>query len=136
MTERNSYHFIALYAYVPVYRLLRSHEACESPAGWSLKNAFERVVREHAGEWGWIWEAEVMGVDFCSLGAMSQSCSLINMPALQLHGACSCFKTEHLCSFPGPNEEGSSLETAILTLHMLIFHDFAHQLITFEFQPS
>lgn len=101
MTEQNSYHFIALYPYVPVYRLLWSHEVCESAAGWSLKNAFEGVVRERAGEWGLIWEAEVIGADLCSLGAMSQSCSLINMPALQLHGASSCYETVHLYSFPG-----------------------------------
>lgn len=118
MTEWNSCHFIALCAYVPVYRLLWSHEACESPGGWSLKNAFEGVVRKHAGEWELIWEAEVMGVDLCSLGTVSQSCSLINMPALQLHGASSCFKIVHLYSFPEANEEGSSLEIAILTAYV------------------
>lgn len=89
------------------------------------------MVREHAGEWGLIWEAEVMGVDLCSLGTMSQSCNLISMPALRLHGASSCFETVHLYSFPGANEEGSSFEMAMLTLHMLIFHYFTDLLITF-----
>lgn len=76
-------------------------EACESPAACSLKNAFEGVVGEQAGEWGLIWQAEVMDVDSCSLGTMSQNCSLINIPSLQLPGASSCFKTVHLFSFPG-----------------------------------
>lgn len=75
MTEWNSYHFIALYAYVLAYMLLWSHEACESPAAWSLKSAFEGVVREQAGEWGLLWQAEVMDLDSCSLRTMSQNCS-------------------------------------------------------------
>lgn len=101
MTEWNSYHFIALYAYVLASMLLWLHEACESPAAWSLNNAFEGVVREQAGEWGQIWQAEVMGADSCSLGTMSQNCSLMNKSSLQLPGASSCFKTVHLFSFSG-----------------------------------
>lgn len=57
MTEWNSYHLIALYAYVLAYMLLWFCEASESPAAWSLKNAFEGVVTEEAGEWGLIWHA-------------------------------------------------------------------------------
>lgn len=101
MTEWNSYNIIALYAYVLAYMLLWLHEACESPAAWSLNNTFEGVVREQAGEWGLIWQDEVMDVDSCSLGTMSQNCSLINMPSLQLPGASSFFKTVHLFSSPG-----------------------------------
>lgn len=83
------------------YMLLWLHEACESPAAWSLKNAFEGVVREQAGEWGLIRQAEVMDVNSCSLGTMSQNCSPINIPSFQLPGASSCFKTAHLFSFLG-----------------------------------
>lgn len=52
MTEQNSYHFIALYVCALTFMLLWSCKACESPAAWSLKNAFEVVATEQAGEWG------------------------------------------------------------------------------------
>ena len=81
--------------------LLWFFEACESPAAWSLTNIFEGVVREQAGEWGMILQAEVMDVDSNSLETMSQNCSLINRPSLQPPGASSCFKTVYHFFFLG-----------------------------------
>lgn len=131
MIEWKTYHLIVPHAYVLAYTHLWLHKVCEPPAAQSLKTAFERVVWEQAGERGLSWQAEVMDVDSCSLGTMSQECSLINIPYLQPPGASSCFNTVHLFSFLGALMK---MEKAILTLHILFSCDCILQIIVFGFE--